>query len=204
MQGIIDRVKEIVLKPRETWETISGEEATTVGLIKNYLLILAAIPALASFLGRMIVGIPVLFKLHRYTFWESLITSIVSYVLTVVCIWLLGKLISLVAPNFGSTRDDVKGLKIAVYSYTPFLVAGAFNIIPALGVLVFLAGLYGLYLLYIGLPIVMGTPKEKALPYTVVVVIGIILIYIIVATITVGILKAFGPSITVDSTRLIP
>jgi hypothetical protein len=197
MQEIINRVKEIVLKPRETWEKISTEETSTAALMKNYLFVLAAVPAVASFLGRWIVGIPVLFKMHRYTFWESLITCLITYALTVACIWLLGKLISLIAPNFGSTRDDLKGLKVAVYSYTPFLAAGIFNLIPALNILVYIAGLYGLYLLYIGLPIVMGTPKEKSLPYTIVVLVAIFLVYIIIGSITIGILKAFGPSITI-------
>ena len=45
MQDIIDRIKEIVLKPRETWETIRTEETTMGRLFKNYLLLLAAAPS---------------------------------------------------------------------------------------------------------------------------------------------------------------
>lgn len=196
MKKIIARVKLIVLKPRETWETISTEEATVSGLLKEYLLVLAAVPALASLLGKWIFGIHIPFVgYYRYSFAESVIIAILWYVLTVAGVWVLGKVISYLAQNFGSQRNDVKGFKVAIYSYTPFLAAGILYLIPRLDILVSLAGLYGLYLLYIGLPIVMETPKEKSLAYTVVVVLAIILIYIIVASITEAVLGAFGPSL---------
>ena len=198
MQDIIDRIKEIVLKPRETWETIRTEETTMGRLFKNYLLLLAAAPALALFLGLLIVGVPInIVKLHQYKFGQSLVTTIVLFAVTVVLIWLLGKLISLIAPNFGSTQDDLKGFKVSVYTLTPFLVAGLCMIIPSFGVVVMLlAVLYGLFILYIGLPIVMGTPKEKAFPYSIVAMVGVVLICIIIAMIAFGMLKAFGPGIT--------
>ncbi|MCJ7812786.1 YIP1 family protein [bacterium] len=196
MQYIIERVKQIILKPRETWETISKEETSIPDLYKNYLLILAAVPALASFLGRWIVGIRIPFAgVYHFGFRASLFNSIIGYVLTLVSVWIAGKVISYLAPNFGSVKDDAKGFQVAVYSYTPILVAGVLNLIPSLAVLIFFAGLYGLYILYIGLPIMMETPKEKSLPYTVVIIVVLILIYIIFGWITGAILGAFGPSL---------
>lgn len=202
MQKIIERVKAIVLKPRETWEAISGEETTIIGLGKEYLLVLAAVPAVCSFLGKWIIGwrIPFRFgRVIRLSFGESLVVSILWYVMTVAGVWLMGKVISFLAPKFGSEQDDVKGFKLSVYAYTPYFAAGILLIIPSLGILTTLAGLYGLYLLYIGLPIVMGTPKEKSLAYTIVIIIAMFLIYIIVAAITDAILGAFGPSIYISA-----
>jgi len=192
MQKIIERVKQIVLKPRETWETISREEITVSGLLKEYLLPLVAVLTIADFLGKWIVGIRIPFAgVYRFSFGASLLNAILEYVLIIAGIWASGMVISLLAPNFGSTRDDVKGFKVAVYTYTPLLVAGICLIIPSLAPLVTLAGLYGLYLLYIGLPIVMDTPKEKSLAYTIVVVVVIILVYVIVSSITGAVLGAF-------------
>lgn len=196
MKKIIERVKQIVLKPRETWEIISQEEASIPLLLKEYLLILAAVPALASFLGRWIIGIRIPFAgVYHFGFGASLVNSIIGYVLTVASVWIAGRVISLLAPNFGSSRDDVKGFQVALYSYTPMLAAGVLNLIPSLSVLVFFAGLYGLYILYIGLPIVMGTPKQKSLPYTIIIIVALILIYMIMNWITGAILGAYGPSL---------
>ena len=200
MQKIINRVKEIVLKPRETWVTIKSEEDTIAGLCKDYLLILAAVPALASFLGNWIVGYRLPFRFGpviRLSFFESLIVAIIWYAMTIAGIWVMAKVVSFLAPRFGSTQDDIKGFKVSVYTYTPYLVAGILYIIPSVGNLTPLIGLYGLYLLYLGLPIVMETPKEKSLAYTITIIIVVFLIYIIVTAITVAISRVFSPSIYV-------
>jgi len=196
MQKIIDRIKQIVLKPRETWETIKGEETTVSELFKSYLLILAAVPALAGFFGRWIIGIRIPFAgVYRFSFGASLMSAIIGYVFTVAGVWALSKVISYLAPNFGGERDDLRGFKVAVYSYTPYLAAGILYLFPSLGILVTLAGLYSLYLLYMGLPIIMETPKEKTMVYTVVIIVAVILISIIVGTITGAFLGLFGPSL---------
>ena len=67
-------------------------------------------------------------------------------------------------------------LKVTVYSYTPAWVAAVLNLVPALAILGLIAALYGLYLLYLGLPVLMHNPSEKSLPYTVVVVLCAIVI----------------------------
>jgi hypothetical protein len=196
MKKIIERVKNIVLKTRDTWETISGEEATIPSLFKEYVFILAAVPAAASFLGRWLIGIRIPFAgFYRFSFGGSLLNSIITYLLTVAGIWLLGMVISWLAPRFGSEKDDVKGMKVAVFTYLPFLAAGVVHLVPALSALVFLVGLYCLYIMYIGLPVVMGTPKEKSVAYIIVTIIALVLISIIVSAISGAILGGFGPDI---------
>jgi len=196
MQKIIERIKQIILKPKETWEIIKTEEATIQGLFKEYLIILAAVPAIANLLGRWIIGINIPFAgTYKFTLGGSLLNAILGYVLMVAGVWVAGKVISLLAPKFGSESDDLKGFKVALFSYTPLMAAGVLYIIPALSPIVFIAGLYGLYILYIGLPIVMGTPKEKALSYTVVVIVTLIVISIIIGAITTAFLGLFGPQL---------
>jgi uncharacterized membrane protein len=70
-------------------------------------------------------------------------------------------------------------MKCAVYAYTPGWVAGVLHLVPALDMLVLIAALYGFYLLYLGLPVLMKTPPEKAVSYTVVVLICAIVLSIV-------------------------
>jgi hypothetical protein len=70
-------------------------------------------------------------------------------------------------------------------------LGGIFSIIPLLGILGILCGLYSLYLLYLGLPLLMKTPEDKTLPYTVVVIIAAIVLFVIVGTL--GGLVVSGP-----------
>jgi hypothetical protein len=196
MKQIIERVKGLILKTRETWETITAEESSISLLFKDYVFITAAIPAAAAFLGKWLIGIRIPFAgIYRFSFGSALLYSLIGYVLTIAGIWALGMVISWLAPRFGGERDDVKGLKVAVFTYLPFLIAGVFQLISTLSALQLLVGLYCLYIMYVGLPIVMGTPKEKTVSYYLVTIVAFVVIYIIVGAITGGILKGFGPDI---------
>src|SRR5262249_19520309 len=62
-------------------------------------------------------------------------------------------------------------------------VAGVLRIVPALGILAILGAFYGFYLLYLGLPALMKSPKEKAAGYTVVTIIAAIVVYVVVGAV---------------------
>jgi len=67
-------------------------------------------------------------------------------------------------------------MKVAAYSLTPACLSSILALSPVLPTLLqFLAGCYGIYVLYLGLPVVMRAPKERALGYTATVVICTIL-----------------------------
>ena len=59
-------------------------------------------------------------------------------------------------------------------------LAGVFALIPGLGILGLL-GLYSLYLFYRGLPVMMKSPADKSLPYTLVIIVGAIVVGVIIA-----------------------
>jgi len=52
-------------------------------------------------------------------------------------------------------------------------------VLPGLRILTIL-GLYSLYLLYLGLPVLMKAPAEKAMGYTVVVIIAAVVLFMLV------------------------
>lgn len=54
---LVGRVKGILLKPKEEWQTIYGESTTIPELYKTYIIVLAAIGPAASVIGTSIVGI---------------------------------------------------------------------------------------------------------------------------------------------------
>jgi hypothetical protein len=183
---MIQRIKDILIKPKETWPQIKAE-ATGIGqVLTGYAMILAAIPAVCGLLGFTLVGqsFGPITGFFRIPFTYALVWAIVWYVLILVALYVEGLVINALAPSFGSKQNPVNAFKLAVYSSTPMFVAGILNILPALGVLVFLLSLYGFYLLYIGMPVMMETPKDKLVGYYVVTLILMIVIYIIVSAIS--------------------
>jgi hypothetical protein len=175
--AIIKRVVNIITKPNDEWEVIKNESMTIADMFVKYALILAAIPAIAGFLGNLVVGRSILGHTIRIPFDRSLIWAIMMYVMTLVGLFILAFIIDALAPSFGSQKDMISSMKVAVYASTASWVAGVFYIIPVLSILVLIAGLYTLYLLYLGIKIVKSPPQDKAIGYFVVV----ILVEIIVA-----------------------
>jgi hypothetical protein len=139
---LVERVRGLLLTPRLEWKVIEQEPKTASDLFIDYVAILAAIPEVARFVGQSMVGdyAPAV---------PSLVRMVVVYLLTFAMVYIIACVIDLLAPRFGGQ--------------TPLWLAGIFLLIPGLNFLLIL-GLYGLYLLWIGLPLLMRVPDEKALP----------------------------------------
>jgi hypothetical protein len=182
--NLVERIKGILLKPKEEWQTISGEATTIPELYKTYVVILAAIGPVASIIGMSIVGMGLPFiGSFRIPIATSLASAVVNYILTLVGVYILALIIDNLAPTFSGQKSINQAFKVAAYSYTPGWVVGIFTIIPVLSPLGIL-GLYGLYLLYVGLPILMKSPQEKSLVYTIAVIIAAIVIFVVVNSIS--------------------
>jgi hypothetical protein len=70
------------------------------------------------------------------------------------------------------------------------LLAGVFNILPALSIVGILVAFYALYVIYLGLPVLMKNPKEKTIVYMVVLILASIIAGVVLSAVT----SAFTPS----------
>jgi uncharacterized membrane protein len=179
--SLVERAKEIILKPQETWEKIKGEETTIKELYTSYAGILALIPAIASFIGMSLIGTSFMGFHYRAPIATGLVHAILQYALTLVGVYVVAFIIDALAPKFESKKNMLAAMKVAVYASTPAWIAGILGIIPVLSVLIILASLYGLYLFYVGLPILMETPQEKAMGYFVVVIVVAIIVSVLIS-----------------------
>jgi len=178
--NLVERAKGIILKPKEEWQTISGETTTIPEVYKTYIIILAAIGPIASIIGMSIVGISMpLIGSFRVPISTSIASAVIHYILTLAGVYVLTIIIDKLAPTFSGQQNMNQAFKVAAYSYTPGWLAGIFTVIPVLSVLGIL-GLYGLYLLYLGLPILMKSPQEKSLGYTIAIIIAAIVIFLVI------------------------
>jgi len=182
--NIVQRVKDILLKPKETWQEIKEEPATVSELYTSYAVWLAAIPAIASFIGLSLIGFSALTFHYRMPLVRGLSHAVVSYILTLVGIYIVALIIDALAPSFGSQKNQVKAMKVVVYSWTASWISGILMIIPALSPIMMLCSLYSLYLFYLGLPVLMETPKEKALGYFIITIIVSLVVFILIGTIS--------------------
>jgi Yip1-like protein len=180
MESLIGRAKDVLFEPRSAFKEVDAEFTKPGELWGKYVLPLALLGPLAGAIGRLVFGrriggtsLP-----ETVTISGSVMYFVVALVIALVGIFVLAKIIALLAPGFGGQQNDVQALKVAVYASTPALLAGVFNIHGLFWWLVPLISLYSLLLLYIGLPILMKVPQDRAMGYTAVVIIAAMVIFL--------------------------
>jgi hypothetical protein len=190
--SIVDRIKNICLTPNTEWPVIANEPGSTATLIAGYVAPLAAVSALAGFIGVSLVGQTGFFTgTYRLPLVAGLGLAVWTFIGAIIGVVVVGFLINALAPTFGAQQNSAQAMKVAVYSFTPAWVAGVLRIVPALGILAILGAFYGFYLLYLGLPALMKAPKDKAAGYTVVTVVAAVVV-IFVVNIVGGLMVAGG------------
>lgn len=178
---LIERVKNVLLSPKTEWPVIAQEQTDVAKLYTGYIMILAAIPAVISFLAYTMAGGVV----------AGVVGMILHYALSLGLTFLMAIIIDALAPTFGAEKNQIQALKTAAYANTAGWVAGIFGIIPILGMLIYWAGLiYGCVLLYFGLPHTMKSPPEKTGGYFAVVLVINIVLAVIASMIVGGIIAA--------------
>jgi hypothetical protein len=180
--NLVERVKGIILTPKTEWQTIAGESGDVGYLFGSYVAILAAIPAVCGFIGAVLIGASI---------GGALIAAVIKYLLTFVVIYIVALIVDALAPTFGSTKNFAQALKLTVYSYTPSWLVGIFLLIPGLRFLTIL-GLYGLYLLWLGLPPLMKTPEGKTIVYTIAIVICALILAVVIAMVLGALIGVHG------------
>lgn len=173
---LIARVKYILTRPKLEWPVIDAEFATTRSLFARYAMILAAIGPVAGLIGGQMLPRHALDMVIRTPIVGGLLGAILTWGFWLVLTFVLGLAIDILAPTFGGTRNKLQAMKVAVYAMTPAWLAGIFNLFPSLAALGALLGLYGCYLLYLGLGAVMKAPQDKVLGYAVVVTLAAMLL----------------------------
>jgi len=165
-----EKVQDILLRPREAWPEIREERTTLKDLYASYAAVLAAAPVIAHLIGMAVVGISFIGFRYRAPFVSALGYAIVSYCLSLIDLYVFGLIVNGLAPRFGAERNALNAMKLGVYSATPYWVAGLLFIAPFLMPVVLLLSLYGFYLLYLGLPVLMQTPTQRRPSYLAVLV----------------------------------
>jgi Yip1-like protein len=189
--ALVDRVKNLLLKPNDEWAVIEKELTDTATLYRTWIIPLAAITPICSAIGWTVFGLSIPFAGSvRMPLTTALTNAAIGYVLALIMVFVFALIIDGLAPTFGGTKNQVQALKVAAYASTASWVGGVFTLIPALGIISLIFSCYSLYLLYAGLSPLMKSPKDKAMPYTIVV----ILVGIVLAVVAVAIQRAVLPS----------
>ena len=193
--SIVERAKNIILKPTDEWNVIAAEPATVGRLFTGYAMPLALILVASEILFSGLLGISAADMMGLGGGIMSMgMTAIagmavVGFVLSLVTLFVMGTIVKLVSPSFNGTSDKVQAMKLMTYASTPNWVVALVSWIPFLGALLSFAAIaYVVYLIYLGLHPVLGVPKEKIAGFTVVIVLIYLVLALVISGIVVGLL----------------
>jgi hypothetical protein len=170
----LKRVFKILFTPNEEWHNIAAADESPASLCFGYVFPMVLAGAIAIFIGYGYVGYDS-FLIHlkgpNWGWWFGLR----HFISGVAVFFIATYVIDALAPFFSSTKNLSRSAQLVAYSSTPFWLSALFSAFPFLGVLSIL-GLYGVYLFYVGLPIMKNTPPDKRLIFMLVSAILIIVL----------------------------
>ncbi len=193
LSKIIARVQAILTRPKEEWPVLAGEQSSLKDLYLGYIMILAAIGPIAGFIKMTVIGMEVPYMgTYRMGIGAGLSNMVFSYALALAGVYLVALIINHLAPTFGGQKNVMQAMKAVAYSYTAAWIAGLGHLVPWVGMAILVLGsVYSIYLLYLGLPVMMLCPREKAAKYTAASIV-VALVVGIAISLLVGGLTGFG------------
>lgn len=177
--NIVDRVRNIILKPKEEWLVIANENDNFGSIVRLYILPLAASAAIATFIGYTYIGVDAaFFKLKGFSWGISV--AIIQFVSVSISFIVCTYVVDILSPYFNAEKNINRSAQLVAYSLTPGFVGGLLAVIPQLSWIGSLFGLYGIYLFYLGLGIVKNVSDDKKIVYMILTVVAFIVLYLLV------------------------
>jgi hypothetical protein len=211
--GMIGRIQRLMLKPKDEWQAIDAEPMTVQGILLGWVAPLAAIGPAARLIQGQVFPMSVFGVSWRPPLIGAVVTALLTWALAIASTYVWALIIDALAPSFGGTKNQISALKAAAFSGTAAWICGIFGILPFLGILAIL-GLYSVYLFWVGGPILMKVPQDKAPGFIIVSIIVGAVAMVVASMIALAIggamfamtPNAFGPAgggtITVGGTTL--
>jgi hypothetical protein len=184
---LIGRIKNILMQPRLEWPRIAAEPETMGSLYTNYIIPVAGFAVLCSFIDNL-MGFSVLGITYKPTYGQALMSAVWQYAMQLGGVFVMALILGYLAPAFGGRNDRLGALKLAGYAATAGWLANFFLLIPWLSFLTLL-GLYSLYLISTGAPVLLAVPKNKALPFTA----AFVAVGIVLSLVVFGLFSAIAP-----------
>ena len=201
--NLIERAKNILISPAKEWDVIINEDPNVKKILTDYVLPLSIIASLTAFIGFGFIGFRNMLGYQLNGIGWGFYYALLFFIVSVCTVYLTAFIVDRLALSFGSEKNFGRSFQLVAYSYTAGWIGGLFQILPVIAFLGTILSLYGLYILYIGMPKLKYTPADKHIGYFVVTLIVLIAVYIVIGLILSAIMEPmFGLSYGGDNFRL--
>ena len=172
--NIIERAKGMILAPAAEWQVVERETTSAQQVVTAYVVPFAAAGALVA------AVVTAMFGLRLIT---AMFVGVSAFVSTIAACVVGALVADGLATTFGGRSDRTQAFRLMAYAFTAVFVASLIPV-PIIGGLIKLAAiLYSVYVLYLGIPVLMKAPADKAVPYTLVLIVALVIVTWIVSMI---------------------
>lgn len=170
--AVLEHTLGILLHPDSEWKAIRNERHSFFQVFASHVPLLALIPVVSSFIGVTMVGWELGGERVRLSYGSALSLCLLTYFALLAGVYILGEFINWMSRVYG-VRDDeerrhYEGTALAVYVTIPVFLMGIVHLYPNIylnAAALVIAGVYSVYLIYEGIPILMNISKERAFLY---------------------------------------
>jgi hypothetical protein len=173
----------LLTRPSAQWRTIADLPEDSFRTLLLYPCFLAILPAVAWYYGTSRVGWTVgdQGETIKLTVESARQITILFYLAMLGSVAVIGYFVHWMSDTYGANSSLTKGIVIVGLTSTPLFIAGLVGFYPLLWIdlLIGVAAVsWSVYLLYLGIPIVMGIPEERGFLFSSAVV-GVALVILI-------------------------
>ncbi len=152
--------------PVAAWHNIAVGRPNLLRRLLTHTMPWALVPAVCWYVGVTAIGWQIGHEPRQKLTPESaLFICVLFYAAMIIGVVFLGYLIHWMATTYAAGNSTwARGVTIVTYTATPFFLAGILGLYPSLWIDITVgtaAAAYCIYLLYLGVPIVMGVPPER-------------------------------------------
>ena len=206
---VLQHVWGLLANPQREWRAIREARCTIGKCYCSHVLILAALPVLAGFIGTTQIGWQIgTREIVKLTYESAAIIAVLSYITMLVAVFSIGWLIHWMGQTYGSKQPLPLCIALAAYTATPLFLVGVLWVYPVLwfNLLVGLPALaYSVYLLYTGVPIMMGIPEERGFLFaSAVLAVGLVMLVAVLAISAILWGSGMGPVFTTRAPDTLP
>ena len=186
----------LLVRPSAQWRTVADLPESSFRTLILYPCFLAILPAVAWYYGTSRVGWTVgdQGETIKLTIESARQISILFYLAMLGSVAVIGYFVHWMSDTYGANSTLTKGIVIVGLTCTPLFIAGLVGFYPLLWIdlLIGVAAVsWSVYLLYLGIPIVMGIPEERGFLFSSAVV-GVALVILICMMVGSVILWEYG------------
>lgn len=160
----------MLFRPETEWAAIKQEKPTPMVVYGLYVLILSLIGPVSAYIGTVETGWTIGDRLIKLTPDSAMQLVILTYLAILAGSFALGYGINWMATTFGAEKkqNGNNALALVAYSLTPMYIAGLTLLYPdpwGNAMILLAAATYGAWLMWKGVPVVMGMSKEQSMVY---------------------------------------